>query len=420
MNHYQPEFYKTTLENGVRVVTETHPYSKSVSVGVWIDKGSRDENRGQEGVAHFLEHLVFKGTYKRSAFEIAKSLEAVGGDLNACTSKEYTCFHATCLAKDLELAVDVLIDLVTEPLFSEEDFTKEKNVIFQEMQMTQDNLEEYIFDLFFEKSFSKSIFGTSILGTSQSIKNLKRSDLFLFKKNNYVGPHIIVSAAGPIDHKKVVEMVLKRVQFDHKKISATSRKNPKFKPIKKEIIRQSEQSHLLLGFPTVSFLDEYRFESYILHTLLGGGMTSRLYQKIREKRGLVYSIYSVLNTFTDCGFTFIYAGADPSERKKVLNLIIKEILNLKSKGVKEKELEFYKNQVKGQIWIGSDDVENRMNSLAVNEMVFGRYRPIEEIMCEIDQVTLKRLHQFIEEYVDLDKFGLILLGGSDGNKRVKS
>lgn len=412
----KPTFKKTTLDNGVRVLTEHHPNTRASCVGYFIDKGTRDEPEKLLGAAHFLEHLVFKGTRHRSAFEIARELEAIGGEINAYTSREYTCFHAATLRENLTTSIAVLSDILQSARMTQADFALEREVIRQEIDMSADNFEEYIFDLYFESVYGSHPLGRSILGTYESLDHIQLRDLKKFYQQRYGGKHLIVSVAGHVDHDQVVEWVAK----SFKKTSSTEpdfpRRKPKEKSVRRWIQRPSEQVHVLLGFPSVSFKDRHRFDAYLANAVLGGGMTSWLYQNIREEKGLVYSIYSYLHSFTDSGLLMIYAGTSEENLSKVLTECRRELRKLKSRGLKKAEVEMYKTQVKGQILMAADDIDNRMNSLGVNEMVFGKYRPVEDIIAEIDRVSPDSFQEFLESYMDFEKMSLLFLGSSEDKK----
>lgn len=412
-----PTFKKTQLPNGVRVVTEHHPYTRATCVGYFFDKGTRDEPEHLLGAAHFLEHLVFKGTPKRSAFEVARELEAVGGELNAFTSREYTCFHSATLREDLSTSIEVLSDILQNALLKKEDFILEREVVGQEIDMSMDSFEEYIFDLYFEEVYKNHPLGRSILGTKESLAQIKLPDLKQFFKDRYGGKNLIISVAGHVDHEQVVEQVAKSFKkTGETKATKSTRRKPKVQSVRRWVNRPSEQVHLLLGLPSASFKDKFRFEAYLANAVLGGGMTSRLYQSIREEKGLVYSVYSYLHSFTDSGLLMIYAGTSEDNLTPLLKELRKELRRLKTKGVKKSELNMFKTQVKGQILMAADDIDNRMNSLGVNEMVFGRYRPVEEIINEIDQVNLDSFAEYIESYFDLSQLSLLFLGDSEAKK----
>lgn len=407
---YQPIFQKTTLSNGIRVVTESHPFTRAVSVGVFVEVGSRDEAERKAGLTHFLEHLVFKGTRRRSSFELSKALDAVGGDLNAYTTREYTCFHATSLKEHLPLGLDVVMDLVTNATLGLDDFKKEREVIVQEIQMSKDNLEEYILDVYLEKAYEGHELGIPILGTEETLAGLKRQDVVRHYEAHFRGPRIIVSVAGPVEHDQVVEMVEKSLGKVNRHVKQLKRKTPRIRRVEEFYPRQSEQVHLIVGFPSCSYKSKHRFESYVVNDLLGGGVTSRIYQKIREDKGLVYSVYSFLQSFIDSGLFLTYAGTSDKNALAVLRGMKSEIEKFVDNGLKRTDLSMFKTQVKGQILLGAEDMENRMNSLGINEMVFSEYRPIDEVIDEIEQVSVRSINEYVRKYFDMDQVSLMVMG----------
>lgn len=416
---YKPIFQKTVLDNGVRVVTENHPFTRAVSVGVFVERGTRHENPRKAGLTHFIEHLVFKGTRKRNAYELAAVLEAVGGDLNAYTTREYTCFHATSLKEHLNLSLDVLSDLVTNATLTTEDFKKEREVIIQEIQMSKDQLDEYILDVFLEKVFAGQELATPILGTEETLNALRRKDIVEFYRDMFRGPRMIVSVAGPVEHDHVVASIEKAFGKLTKRMAGGKQRKPRVKQVQEFIERPSEQVHLLVGVPSCSYNSKERFESFVVNDLLGGGVTSRLYQRIREDRGLVYSVYSFLQSFVDTGLLLIYAGTGEDKALQVLKIIRSELEKFVKKGISLSELEMFKTQVKGQILLGAEDMENRMNSLGVNEMVFNEYKPIDEVISEIDRVTVKSVKNYVSKYIDTDQVSLMVMGDLQPSEALK-
>lgn len=413
---YVPIFKKSVLDNGLRVVTESHPHSRAISVGIFVDLGSRDEEPNQSGITHFIEHMVFKGTKKRSAFDISKSLEAVGGDLNAYTTRETTCFHATCLREHFPLALDVLSDLVHGARMSQRDFDKERQVILQEIDMAKDAPDEYGGELYFEKVYGDHPLGASIAGTEESLAKITRAQLMKFYREHYAGSRLIVSVAGAVDHDEVVEQVEKVLGKISKGKKAHKRTKPRYRGFGHFQNRASEQVHLFLGLPSSSYKDPRRFDSYIVNALLGGGMTSRLYQRVREKRGLVYSIYSYLQSFLDCGVLMIYAGTSPKNSSDVLEIAMEETDKLLKKAPGKNEIEMYRTQLEGQILLGSEDMENRMNSLGVNELVFGQYRPVDQVISEIHAVNEDSVREYLNRYIHRQKFSFLGVGDLDAQQ----
>jgi predicted Zn-dependent peptidase len=414
--NYVPVFKKSVLDNGVRVVTEAHPYSGAVAVGIFVDFGSRDETPKSNGITHFIEHLVFKGTKNFSAFEIAKSMEAVGGDLNAYTTRETTCFHATCLKKDFPLALTVLSDLIARARVSQREFDRERRVILQEIDMSKDSPEEYGGDLFFEKVFGDHPLGAPITGTSESLEKMKRNEVLSFYRNHYTGSRLIVSVAGPIEHDDVLAQVEKALRGIEKGRKPAKRTKPRYRTFSGFQHRPSEQVHLLLGMPSCSYEDSMRFDSYIVNAILGGGMTSRLYQRVREKRGLVYSVYSYLQSFIDTGLLLIYAGASPKNSAAVLEIMMEESVKLRKKPPSANEIEMYRTQLAGQILLGSEDMENRMNSLGVNELVFEDYRPLDKVIAEIDAVNVRSVRDYLDKYFSQGRFSFMGVGDMDAEQ----
>lgn len=392
------------------MVSEYHPHSKSVALGLWVLTGTRDEDPEEIGISHFVEHLVFKGTKKRNAYQIARSLESLGGDLNAYTTREQTTYHCTVLKEDWKIGLEVLSDLVCNMKISKKDFELEKKVVLQEIQMSDDSPEEIIYDYLFEHCYANHPLSRQILGKSDTLSKMTQKKVYDFYKKFYQGSNLIVSAAGPLEHDALVieaqKMFRTRKTFDVPNI----RRAPRWKAARKFYDDDSEQVHILLALPATSFHDKYRFEAFIVNSLLGGGMTSKLYQAVREKQGLAYSVFSSLNTQVDCGNITIYAGTDPTKVKKVINIIKDELLKIKKDGIKKSDLDLFKTQVRGQLLMGSDDIENRMTSLGVNEMVFADYRSVEKVIQEVEAVDEKSIKMYLKEHFDLEKMAVILMG----------
>lgn len=392
------------------MVTENHPYSKSVSIGVWVLTGTRDEAADSVGLSHFLEHLVFKGTKTRNAYQIAKSLESLGGELNAYTTREYTNYHCIVLKEDWKIGLEILADLVCNMSLTQKDFELEKKVILQEIAMSDDSDEEIIYDYFYEAVYKNHPLGRQILGKSETIQKMTQKKVLDFYKTYYQGQNLIVSAAGPIDHDDLVIASQKLFKTRKKFNLKNNRKAPKWNVARKIYEKEMEQAHILMGLPSTTFQDEYRFEAFIVNSLLGGGMTSRLYQSIREKQGLAYTVFSSLNTNMDSGSITIYAGTDTSKVKKVVHIIADELLKLKTNGFKASDIALFKKQVRGQLLMGSDDIDNRMSSLGVNEMVFKDYRSVEHIIQCIDKVSVESIAAYMKHHFDLSQISVVLMG----------
>lgn len=403
-------FKKSVLANGVRVVTEQHPYSKSVSIGIWVLTGTRDEKADEVGLSHFVEHLVFKGTKNRNAYQIAKSLESLGGDLNAYTTREYTNYHCLVLKEDWKIGLEVLADLVCNMKISKKDFELEKKVILQEIAMSDDTPEDLIYDYFFAGVYKNHPLERQILGLSATIEKMTQKNVFQFYKHFYQGNNLIISAAGPIDHDQFVIQSQKHFKTRKKFTGINTRRVPRWKIHRKIYERDMEQAHILVGLPASSFHDKYRFEAFIVNALLGGGMTSRLYQAIREKKGLAYTVFSSLNTNVDSGNITTYAGTDTKNIKKVIQIIAEELRKIKTQGINNRDINLFKTQVRGQLLMGSDEIENRMTSLGVNEMIFEKYKSVDEVIAEVEKVTEKSMYEYIQKYFDLSKTSVVLIG----------
>jgi len=397
-------------------VTEHHRYTRATCASIFVKMGTRDEPDELNGVAHFLEHLVFKGTENRSALDIVKEVEAVGGELNAYTTREYTCFHTTSLREDLGLCLDVLTDIINNATIDGSDFDKERDVVLHEIDMTADQLEEYIFDMCFELAYKGHSLGRSILGTPETLKNMTPEMVKEYYDKFYRGKNIIVSVAGDVDHDEVVKLCEEKLGKKLLEVeSSIGSETPSVKSFQHYVSRPSEQTHLLLNFPSTAYKEDTRFDAYMVNALLGGGMTSRLYQKIREEKGWVYSVYSYLSSYVDSGSLSLYAGTTDEYCVDVAKEFISEVNQLVANGVTDEELGFFKRQVKGQILLGADDVENRMNSIAVNEMIFGEYRSVLQVIEQIDAVTPDSVKQYLQTYLNWEQAGILVLGNAQAS-----
>lgn len=405
------KFHKTILANGVRVLTEQHPHTMGVSLGVWVNLGSRDEPPAMAGISHLIEHLVFKGTLHFSAFEIAKSLEQLGGELNAFTTRESICFHAYVLKEHWKVALNVLYELTSLMKITSKDFKLEKSVIIQEIAMSEDQPEELIYDRFLEKVYRGNGLSLPIAGTVKSVLEMKKKDVEHYYKDHFRNEKILISLTGDVPFQEVVQEC--NIRFTQpkrlKNLKKKVRKKPQWKAFHEIIEKKIDNSHVLLGFPSASFKSSLRFESLIMNALIGGGMTSRLYQSIREKRGLVYSIYSQLVTHADSGAFMLYASTETENIESVTNLMFKEIQKLVKKSPTQKELNHFKTQIVGQIRLNSEDIENRMNSLAINEIIFQDYKSVDWVVEQIQKVSLNSIEQWKNKYLDLTQLSGILI-----------
>lgn len=403
-------YEKTVLRNGIRVVTEKIPYVHSVSTGIWINAGSRDEQENERGITHFIEHMLFKGTKKRTALDIAKDLDAVGGFANAFTSKENVCFHAKVLDRHLPLVVDVLTDLVLNSVFDEREIEREQQVILQEIRMIEDTPDEYVHILFQEMYWSGNPLGLPIYGSADSIQCIDRTRILDYLAKAFDPNRIVITAAGNLEHLEFVDLIAPSMEkLDHPQ-SPLTRETPPDQPQVKVIAKDLEQVHLCLGMPGTPQVDDKRFACYLLNAILGGSMSSRLFQEIREKRGLAYSVYSFANSHEDTGLLGIYAGISQENTTETLKVIREQLALLSANSILKSELDAAKEQLKGSMYLNAESTDSRMNRLAKNEMLFGRFVPFEESEERIDAVTSEEIHEWFQTVFKPDQMALVLLG----------
>lgn len=400
---------KTTLANGIRVLTEEMPDVESSSIGIWVSTGSRNETKRVNGVSHFIEHLLFKGTKKRTALDISKEIESVGGILNAFTGRESTCFYVKVLNKDLPLAIDLLSDIFMNSVFDAGEMNKERQVVLQEIKMVDDTPDDLIHDIFAERIWKGQALGWSILGDAPTIKAMKRDDVMAYFNEHYRSRGVFVTAAGGFKHVKVVEMLAK--SFKRFKITANpdNQSSPVAIPGARLIKKDLEQVHVCIGVPTTQLSHPDRYKIFLVNTLLGSGMSSRLFQEVREKRGLAYSVYSYLNLCRDTGALIAYAGTSKESFAEVVRLIIREFTKL-GKGVSKAELTSAKEQVKGGMLLGLETSDSRMTKLARDEMYFGRNVPVKEITAGIDAVTQKDIAETAKKLFAHKKMTITAIG----------
>ncbi len=409
-------FKKTVLENGIRVVTETHSWAKTVHVGFFIECGTKHELEGQTGMAHFTEHMVFKGTADKSPLDIVLDIEKAGADINAHTSREYTSFTTTGLKESLPLCLNTLTDLVFNADFKEDEFEREKGVVIQEIDMSKDNLEDHIFDLFFELTFKGHPVSRNILGTKKSLKKITRDDLVNYYEECYQTSKMIISVAGPITHEEFIDLIKKqgldKKQKSKPKVYPENVSLSALKPLSYNEwqARPSEQAHLVIGLPSVSFLSPNRFEAYVLSSYLGGGMTSRLYQVIREQKGWAYNVYTYLQSFLEGGSLSVYIGSAPENVNAILELLDQEFKLLLKNGISLEDLNLYKTQVKANIVMGMDDLESRMNSIGINEMIFKKYRSAEDVIIDLDKISIETFNNMLPQSLIPEQMSILCMG----------
>ncbi len=401
---------KTILDSGIRVITERMPHAHSVSIGIWVANGSRHELPGLNGVAHFIEHLMFKGTERRSALDIAREIDSVGGVLNAFTSREYVCYYAKVLDRFLPRAVDLLADIFLNSCFDEEEIEKERKVILQEIGMLEDTPDDYIHDLFHRNFWRGHPLGMSILGSEESVNTLSRSAILDYKKTMYRAEDIIITAAGNVSHEALLALLGGTFIGIAEGSGRSNGHLPTYRKQVELIDRELEQVHICLGSRGPAQNHPQRFSAHILNTILGGSMSSRLFQEVREKLGLVYSIYSYMASHSDAGSMVIYAGTSRERCLDVLEIVLRELRRLKDEPVSQVELDSAREQLKGNLLLSLESSDNRMSKLAKNEIYFGCYQPINEIMHEFDLVTLESLLGLSRELFDDTSLTLEMMG----------
>ena len=386
---------RSVLSNGVRLISEFVPSVHSVSIGIWVDAGSRNEHGSHMGAAHYLEHLLFKGTQSRTALQISSAIEAVGGDINAFTSKEHTCYYARVLAQDLPLAIDVLCDVVTDAVLRHEDIEAERGVILEEIAMVDDDPSDLVHDQFAQALFGDTPLGRPILGTSETIEGIERESIIDFYRGHYQPESLVIAIAGQVNHEEAVrfaELALARAADQHFALRAVKSSNADSAhmdrvPTSRLDSRQTEQAHVVMGTRGLVRGDERRFINAVMTTVLGGGMSSRLFQSIREQRGLAYSVYSYGQSFQDTGIFGIYAGCIPSKLETVLDVSNQELESFVRYGVTTEELKRAKGQVKGGTVLGQEDTSARMTRLGKSEIYGEPLLSIAEVLSRVEAVT---------------------------------
>jgi predicted Zn-dependent peptidase len=387
---------RTEFSSGLRVVTERMPGVRSVSVGFWVLAGSRDEAHRISGSSHFLEHLLFKGTPSRTALDIAENFDAVGGDVNAFTGKEYTCYYARVLDRDLEMAVDHLADMLQHSLIRSVDLDAERQVILEEINMHEDSPEDVVHDLFTETIWPEHPLGRPILGTVSTVQAATRDSVNRFYKRHYLPGHVVVAAAGSVDHDRLVGLLRARMETGRtlrpSQRSPTLTRKPQRAPVasgrRLTKRRKSEQAHICVGTDGLGRTDPDRFAFMIVNTALGGGMSSRLFQEIREKRGLAYSVFSYHQQFTEAGLFTCYAGTTPSRAEQVIGLLRRELEDVADGGLREDEFERGKGHVKGSMVLSLEDPGGRMSRLGKSEIAHGEFLSVDQTLRRVDRVSL--------------------------------
>jgi len=412
--------HREVLPNGLIVLTEEMQHIRSVSIGIWIKTGSRDEDLQWNGISHFIEHMVFKGTKHRSAEEIARQVDSIGGNMDAFTAKECVCFNVKVLDDHLPIAMDVLSDLVLNPVFDGADITRERGVILEEIKMDEDSPDYLVHEIFTQNFWKDHPLGKPILGTKETVKKFEQPVVLDFYGQRFAPGNLIICAAGNLKHAQFVELVNKHfAQMPPKKNGFHS---PQPKIVPRIIMRNKkalEQVQICVGVPSHPIAHGKRYASYILNTLLGGGMSSRLFQNIRERQGLAYAIYSDLNPYRDTGCLSVYAGTSRESAGKVVQSIVSEFRKLKTETVPPEELRRAKDQLKGSLMLSLESSTARMSNLARQEMYFDRFYTLDELIEKIEGVTAEELKELAEQFFHTDSIAVTVLGNLNGLKLTR-
>lgn len=406
-------YKKTILKNGLRVVTEKIPSVRSITLGVWIDVGSRNEAPDENGMSHLIEHMVFKGTKNRNAKQIASSLESIGGSLNAFTSREQTCYTARILDEYLDEAVDVLADITCRANHTPINLKREKKVICEEISESIETPSDLIHDLFSESFWGDHPLGRPILGKSEIISQMPRNKMLNYIDRNYRTESIVIAASGSISHEKLLKLINQKFEF---KMGKAQPFEPAFRNKAKHIKLKSNknnQIHLALGYPGISYGDSDKMTALTTHAYLGGGMSSALFQNIREEKGLAYTVYTYLDLFKDAGVFGAYMATDKFNIVKAVEIIIKELNRLKTRKIDDSHLEKVKAQLKGQLTLGMESTSARMNRLARNEIMLNEYNPMKKTLKQIDKVTSSDILEFANKIFIHESSTLAVLGPAE-------
>ena len=406
---------KEILSNGLVVITEPMEYFHSVSVGIWLRSGSRREPAEWNGISHFIEHMVFKGTRRRSAEDIAREVDRVGGMLDAFTSKEMVCFNTRVLAEHLPKAFDVLADMVLEPRFADEDIEREKSVVLEEIRMTQDNPEDLVHELFTQNFWCPHPLGKPILGTPETVSAFTRDTLGDWFTECYAPNNLVITAAGHLTHAQLVDLVAERFSKLSPSRDDAAEPAPQAAPhITLRTKHELEQVHICIGVPAFPLTDCRRFAASLLNNVLGGGMSSRLFQNIRERLGLAYAIFSEMNSYRDAGMLSVYAGTSLETAEKLIKCVLEEFRQLKERPLDEEELRRAKDHLKGATLLALEGTGSRMNSLARYHIYFNRHFTAQELIAMLESVTAEEIQQIAQEFFQPGRLAASVVGALDG------
>ena len=418
-------FSKTVLDNGIRIVSHEMPEHRSVSLGIWVENGSRHESEAENGLSHFIEHLLFKGTERRSAAQIAEEMDAVGGVINAFTAKEHTCYYAKVLDENLPLAIDLLTDIFLNSSFDAEEIERERSVILQEISQAEDTPDDYVHDLFNLDFFKNHPIGRPICGREETVNNFRREHIIDFFKSRYQPSRVIVSIAGNFQHAALVEEMAARLgsvqERNHEPLSGvTGETLPEMGSGIFPHAKSLEQVHLCLGVAGIPQSHPKRYIAYVLNTLLGGGMSSRLFQEIREKRGKAYSVYSFSSSYKDVGYLGVYAGTSLDSTEEVVELILQELKKMAAGDVSESEIARTQGQLVGSMILGLESTDSWMSHVARNEIYFGQAISIDEICQKIRAVSRDDVIELADTLFAQGAMTLTLLGDFDDKFQIRN
>jgi predicted Zn-dependent peptidase len=402
---------KDVLSNGLVVITEPMEHVRSVSIGIWLQHGSRREQSGVNGISHFIEHMVFKGTERRTAEDIAREADRIGGMLDAFTSKELVCFNTRVLDEHLPKAFDILADLVLAPQFADEEITREKSVIFEEIKMAQDNPEDLVHELFSENFWRNHALGKPILGTRETVGALRRDTLRDWFSRWYAPNHVVITTSGHLTHSQMMDLVGSR--FGDRKPSANGNSETKPAPVTTITLRDKhelEQVHVCIGVPAYPIADERRFAASVLNNLLGGGMSSRLFQNIREKQGLAYAIFSEMMPYRDAGSLSVYGGTARETASQLIKSVLDEFRRLKEDLVSEEELRRAKDHLKGALLLSLESTGSRMSQIARQHLYFNRFFTPDEMIEQLEAVTRETVQQVARDFFQPGRIAATVLG----------
>lgn len=408
------------LENGVSIVMEQISSVRSVALGIFIRNGSINETSKSNGISHFIEHMLFKGTNKRTSKDIAEEMDNIGGQLNAFTAKEYTCYYARVLDTHIDTAIDVLTDMIFNSKFDSIDIEKESKVILEEINMYEDSPDDIVFTKLQKEIWQNSPLAYNVLGTKENVSRFKRQDFIEYMDNKYVGENIVVAIAGSFDKEKILEIIKQKMSSMPKgKANLDADKQYIYTPSRTKVYKDIEQLHLAIVFDGISIKDKHNYSMSLLNAIIGGGMSSILFQKVREEHGIAYSIYSYNNSYVNNGLFNIYVALNKSQLDKTINIIYKEIANLKNNKITNQQIEKTKEQLKSNYIMGLESTSNRMSSIGRSKVLVNKIKTPDEIIQEVDLIRKEDIDYLIDKVFNMDKMSISLVGKVDDIKIEK-